>query len=126
MGHLPEAGIAGRPAGPRDPSGPSAATARSATGWRHGTPPPHIHAPPSPPPKSDLRHQSWTDPDTSRLRSLGRVPQSLLVASDGRAADGKVEAESRGRAPAGTVGVPAKSRCAAERGIAERSLRPRR
>src|SRR6185437_6528700 len=110
MGHLPEAGIAGRPAGPRDPSGPSAATARSATGRRHGTPPPHIHAPPSPPPKSDLRHQSWTDPDTSRLRSLGRVPQSLLVASDGRATDGLVEAESCGRATAGRPGFPARSR----------------
>src|SRR4029077_5501500 len=106
MGHLPEAGIAGRPAGPRDPSGRSAATARSATGRRHGTPPPHIHAPPSPPPKSDLRHQSWTDPDTSRLRSLGRVPQSLLVASDGRAADGEVKDESCGRAAAETAGVP--------------------
>jgi hypothetical protein len=58
------------------------------------------------------------------------------VASDGRAADGEVEYESCGRATAGTAGaaheialpsgVPAKSRYAAERGIARRSVRPRR
>src|SRR6476619_1806044 len=121
MGHLPEAGIAGRPGGPRDPSGPSVATARSATVRRHGTPPPHIHAPPSPPPKSDLRHQSWTDPDTSRLRSLGSVPQSLLVASDGQATDGTGGGRELFPPVPGRPWFPARSRC--DPGACEIALR---